>query len=156
VIYLDDYANLNGARIVGFGPRSSIYVEDANRLLEIYDAFKPNETNYSVYLREETPDSWHNTNELLGDIFIEAALPWSISLRVVDEQFNGGTHGYDPYENKEMHAVFLARGPDLVSSRVIPSFENIHVYPLVMEILGLEVPDDIDGRLGVLEGILKR
>ena len=156
VIYLDDYVNLRGARVVGFGPRSSIYVEDAERIAEIYDGLKTNETNYLVYRREETPDRWHNRNERLGDIFIEAALPWSISLRVVDIQFNGGTHGYDPYVNEEMHAVFFAKGPNLVPSRVVPSFENIHVYPLVMEILGLEVTHDIDGRLEVLEGILRK
>ncbi len=156
VIYLDDYVKLRGARVVGFGPRSSIYVEDAERVAEIYDGLKTNQANYLVYRREEAPDRWHNRNERLGDIFIEAALPWSISLRVLDIQFNGGTHGYDPYMNEEMHAVFFARGPNLVESRVIPSFENIHVYPLVMEILGLEVPDNIDGRLEVLEGILRK
>ncbi len=156
VIYLDDYVSLRGAQVVGFGPRSSIYVEDAERGAEIYEGLEANEADYLVYRREDTPDRWHNRNSRLGDILIEAALPWSISLRVVDIEFNGGTHGYDPYANEEMHAVFFAKGPDLVASHVIPSFENIHVYPLVMEILGLEITDDIDGRLEVLEGILRK
>ena len=55
-----------------------------------------------------------------------------------------------------MHAIFIGKGPNLVEGKVIPSFENIHVYPLIMEILGLEISNDIDGRLEVLEGILKR
>ena len=37
-----------------------------------------------------------------------------------------------------------------------PSFENIHIYPLICEILGLEVPEAVDGKLEVLAPILKK
>ena len=42
----------------------------------------------------------------------------------------------------------------LVRETTIPSFENVHIYPLIMEILGLEIPGEIDGNLNVLERIL--
>ena len=38
----------------------------------------------------------------------------------------------------------------------IPSFRNIHVYPMVCRILGLPIPEGIDGRVEVLEGILAK
>jgi predicted AlkP superfamily pyrophosphatase or phosphodiesterase len=65
-----------------------------------------------------------------------------------------GTHGYSQ-EYREMHGIFYARGPQLKSGLTIASFDSIHIYPLICKILGLPTPDDIDGKLEVLEPILK-
>jgi hypothetical protein len=54
-----------------------------------------------------------------------------------------------------MHAIFYAKGPAFRQGLTIPSFRNVHVYPLVCEILGLPVPKGIDGQLEVLESTLK-
>ena len=37
----------------------------------------------------------------------------------------------------------------------IRGFENIHLYPLMAEILGLKISDPVDGKLQVLKPILK-
>ena len=66
----------------------------------------------------------------------------------------GGEHGFNP-EFPEMHAIFYANGPAFRSGLTIPSFRNVHVYPLACRILGLPVPEGIDGREEVLEGTLK-
>ncbi|MFT7205233.1 MAG: hypothetical protein ACI8YP_003732, partial [Algoriphagus sp.] len=58
-------------------------------------------------------------------------------------------------EYPEMHGIFYAQGPQLKSGLTIESFDNIHVFPLICKILGLPIPDDIDGKLEVLESILK-
>ena len=86
---------------------------------------------------------------------MEAEPPYSISLRTRSADFSGGAHGYDPYRYREMHGIFYARGPDLVERIVVPRFENVHIYLLIMEILELETLMDIDGRGEVLAGILK-
>lgn len=65
-----------------------------------------------------------------------------------------GEHGFDPNE-KVMHAIFYAKGPQIKSGLTIDSFDNIHVYPLICQILGLPIPKDIDGKLEVLQPILK-
>ncbi|GMQ30563.1 alkaline phosphatase family protein [Algoriphagus confluentis] len=65
-----------------------------------------------------------------------------------------GEHGFDPKE-KEMHAIFYAKGPQIKSGLTIDSFDNIHVYPLICQLLGLPIPSDIDGKLEVLQPILK-
>jgi len=67
----------------------------------------------------------------------------------------GGEHGFNP-EFPEMHAIFYAGGPAFRSGITIPSFRNVHVYPLACRLLGLPIPEDIDGRIEVLEGILKQ
>lgn len=54
-----------------------------------------------------------------------------------------------------MHGIFYAFGPAFREGLTIPAFENIHIYPLVCEILGLDTPEEVDGRLEVLQPILK-
>ena len=53
-----------------------------------------------------------------------------------------------------MRALFVAAGPDIISGSTLQPFENVNVYPLVAEILGLE-PPKVDGKLNVLSKILK-
>jgi hypothetical protein len=59
----------------------------------------------------------------------------------------------------EMKAIFVAAGPDIRPGVVLKPFENVHVYPLVAKILGLDIANlktgPIDGNLSVLEGILQ-
>ena len=54
-----------------------------------------------------------------------------------------------------MHATCYAWGPAFKNPFMIPPFENIHIFPLISEILKLNIPDPVDGRLEVLENILK-
>jgi len=56
---------------------------------------------------------------------------------------------------KDMHAVFYAWGPHFRKGKVIASFENVHVYPMICRLLGLEYQHEIDGRVGVLKRILR-
>jgi len=65
-----------------------------------------------------------------------------------------GEHGFSP-EYEDMRGIFYANGPMVKSGNLIPAFENIHVYPLLATILGLPVPQGIDGKSEVLEPVLK-
>jgi hypothetical protein len=57
-----------------------------------------------------------------------------------------------------MHGIFYAMGPELKSSIQIQSFENIHIYPLLCELLGIKLysgkDDAPDGDIRVLQHIL--
>lgn len=66
---------------------------------------------------------------------------------------NFGEHGYSP-DYPEMHGIFYAWGPRIKQGFTIDSFENIHIYPLICELLGLPVPSDIDGRVEVLQAVI--
>ena len=65
-----------------------------------------------------------------------------------------GQHGYDARAMPSMKAIFYAAGPDIRAGATIAPFENIDIYPLIAKILGLRT-GKIDGKLGVLRGILK-
>lgn len=65
-----------------------------------------------------------------------------------------GEHGYSP-EYKDMHGIFYANGPQIRPGLQIETFENVHVYPLICQILGLPIPEDIDGCIEVLQPVLK-
>lgn len=66
-----------------------------------------------------------------------------------------GVHGYDPQAMPSMKAIFFAVGPDIRAGVRVAPFENINLYPLIAKILGLRF-GPIDGKLSVLEGILKQ
>jgi hypothetical protein len=52
-----------------------------------------------------------------------------------------------------MRAIFIARGPSIRDGVVVPAFDNVDVYPLLMRLVGLPAAsNDGDGdALGVLE-----
>ncbi len=56
-----------------------------------------------------------------------------------------GQHGYDPADPK-MAALFVAHGPDFKPGVVLPAFDNVDVYPLLMRLLGLQ-PEPGDGKI---------
>jgi predicted AlkP superfamily pyrophosphatase or phosphodiesterase len=65
-----------------------------------------------------------------------------------------GKHGFDN-ALPEMQATFYAWGPAFKKHVQIDAFENVHVYPLVAKILGLNITEKIDGELKVLQPVLK-
>lgn len=65
-----------------------------------------------------------------------------------------GEHGFSP-RNQEMWGIFYAKGPQIKSGATIEPFQNIHIYPLLCQLLGLPIPDGIDGKKEVLNPVLK-
>lgn len=65
-----------------------------------------------------------------------------------------GEHGFSP-RNQEMWGIFYAKGPLIKSGTTIEPFQNIHIYPLLCQLLGLPIPDGIDGKKEVLNPVLK-
>lgn len=65
-----------------------------------------------------------------------------------------GQHGYPL--RKEMEGIFYAFGSNIDAGVEISSFENIHIYPLICQLLGLDIPQDIDGEAGVLRKIITK
>ena len=111
----------------------------------------------TVYRRGRMPERLHyeRAGPLLGDIIIVPDLGWSVlPWGAADRPARDGyTHGWDP-AHEVMHGVFVAAGPRIGPGRRIDSFESIHIYPLLAELLGLTPNPDADGRLEVLAPIL--
>ena len=135
-----------------------LYAKDSSVILPTYNALLKEAEGYDVYLKENTPKDFHYNKtddrfNRIGDIILVAKLPYTFSLS--GRPSSPGKHGYDP-RLPEMRASFLAWGPAFKSGKKIKGFENVHVYPLVAKILGLQFDDkSTDGKLSVLKHTLK-
>lgn len=89
----------------------------------------------------------------VADIIVDTHAPHTFSSRPAEERRDGGTHGF--YGTREMDGLFVAVGPAFKDGLVIDRFENIHIYPLVADLLGLELLTPIDGEAEVLAPILR-
>lgn len=134
----------------------SLHAKDKADIKPLYKQLKKEAVDYEVYLKKKMPKKYHygakdDRFDRIGDIMLIPEWP-----RVFSRGKPGiGHHGFDPAKVKDMHATFFAWGPAFKSGLKIPSFENVHVYPLIAEILGLEYPEKIDGKKKVLQQVLK-
>ena len=130
-----------------------IFVNNPGDLDAIYDTLKARESRYRAYRRNELPEHWHYNHPRVGDILLVAEP--GHAFRKASTRDIYGSHGFDPYVSKDMGAIFYAWGSRIREGHRIPPFNNVHVYPLLCRLLGIEPPADIDGDIRVLAGILK-
>ena len=106
------------------------------------------------------PLQFHFKTSSLGDYLLLAEPGWMIiSNNDTNDGISNlrGMHGYNPIY-KNMHGIFYARGKDLKSGLQIPAFENIHIYPLICELLEISAysgkDDAPEGEIRILQNIL--
>ena len=114
-----------------------------------------------IWKKDEIPIRFHFNNGNTGEYLLLADEGWFITTQaeMEDNDFTLiGMHGYDP-QSPNMHGIFYAVGPDLKSGLQIPKFENIHIYPLICELLEIKpysgIEDSPQGDLQVLQDILQ-
>ncbi|MFH6969517.1 ectonucleotide pyrophosphatase/phosphodiesterase [Flavobacterium sp. FlaQc-28] len=101
----------------------------------------------------EVPKRLHyGTNPRAHDFVIEAKKGYSLVSKE-SQNIKGGTHGYDNNE-KDMHAIFYAKGPAFKVDKTVKTFQNVSVYPLIAHILGLQI-DEIDGKFSDVKSMLR-
>lgn len=135
-----------------------LYAKDTTTLAATYQALKK-EPGMNVYQLNETPAHWHyraadDWHQRLGNLILTPQLPNIFSIN--NRPISPGKHGFDNH-HPDMRATFMAWGPAFTTGTRITGFENIHVYPLIANLLGLPFDEKaIDGRTDVLKGILKQ
>lgn len=142
--------------VMNGGTQTHIYTQKTD---SVYAALKKQENHFKIYKKAEMPQRWHYDNVRTGDLLIVA----DPGYYILDQpksfgSWNStafGVHGYDPLVVKEMQGIFYAMGPNFKKGVRIKAVENIHVYPLIATILGLEI-SSIDGKLSELEGIYRK
>lgn len=158
-VYLNEFVDPDKAIFMERGPITLIYLKDKNDLKGYKKALQ--KVPYTkVYERKELPKKFHfKGSKRAGDLILLAepgAYIYPLKKRPeAIEMDTNGTHGYDPYLSKEMSGIFLAFGPNIRERGRIPGFQNIHVYPFIMKLLGLEVKKKIDGKETTLRRYLK-
>ena len=154
VVDLRRYADLSKVRVVSSGPVALIYAPDGETRERVYRSLKGKSRAFEVYRREETPPEWHYTdNPRIGDLVVVAQQPCDLVAN--DAAPRKGNHGYDPRRFPAMHGIFYAIGRNIKPKARVDSFENIHVYPLIARILGLQLPEKLDGSPAVLESLYR-
>ena len=147
-----DNLNLPGV-LDGKGPVVSFKVDSE-------DNFSINEFNIPnvsmVSSRNNNNLNYHNP---LYDYLLIADEGWMMYKNNHIEEYNGklpvkGMHGYDS-DYMNMHAIFYAYGSRFKENYKIETFELIHIYPLLCELLGVNPNANIDGDLKILKSILK-
>lgn len=137
-------------QVIGFEPLPG-------REREAEAALLGRRAQYACWRRHELPARWHyGSHPRVPPIVCQMdagwdALPREYVARRPDHA--RGSHGYDP-ALPEMRAIFIAHGPSFRSGATLPAFDNVHVYPLLMQLLGLP-PADNDGDIEVLRGALR-
>ncbi|RZM74823.1 alkaline phosphatase family protein [Pseudoalteromonas rubra] len=76
-----------------------------------------------------------------ADIVIETQAPRYFAYDDKDKHY--GTHGFAV--TPDMHATFVAVGPAFKQGVEIGPVKNLDIYPVVAQILGLDLLSDIDG-----------
>ncbi len=154
------------ARVVNNGALAHLHLEHVEEMEEVYQKLKKSENHFKV-VKVADREYYKNTEKYknrLGDLIIIPDLGHYLTTSngMVSYQNRSamfktdvfGEHGFSP-EYKDMQGIFFANGPMVKEGISILPFENIHIFPLLANILGLPIPDDIDGKLEILEPILK-
>jgi predicted AlkP superfamily pyrophosphatase or phosphodiesterase len=153
---LDTLIAMDSVRLAEGGPLANLYVWNApQRASVLRDSINRRMQHGHAYLRGELPKHLHyDKDPRVGDVVVVMDDHWQIgrASRPVRE---GANHGWDP-TLPNMHALFVASGPGIPAGKVIPSFENVDIYPYITELLGLKPATGIDGKPDRLKRLIQQ
>lgn len=144
--------------VSGGGMVVELHAKNKSAIRSTYKQLKKEANDYQVYMKSNMPKHLHYGRKddrygRIGDIILLTDAPKVFHFS--SRKPAPGTHGYDATKVKEMHATFYAWGPAFKKGLTIPAFENVDVYPVIAEILGLKYSHKIDGGKKLAEKILK-
>ena len=151
----DLFIGMNNGAIMNIHPKNPSQTDS------IFSVLKAKENRFKVYKTENSPhfdyipshENW-GPIQLIADEGLYFTSQQNINTRIKYNRSISGEHGF-PHQMKDMHGIFYGRGPQLKKGYVMKSFKNIHVYPLICEILGIQPPKNIDGKLSFAKSALK-
>lgn len=162
-VFLDEILDTKNSSVVTVNAGSQVhfYLRDAEQRDSLAAVLESGATTYDVVVPARFPRRWQFAHKRSGDLllvahpghyFRDGDRQSYMAKRRHAEKF--GVHGYDPDVEPDMMGIFYACGPNVRPGVTLPAFRNIHVYPLVARILGMQTPV-IDGRFRVLKRIYR-
>lgn len=113
-----------------------------------------NVAHLEVYKKSDIPQEYHySKNRRILDILIVADLGYTIVESYHQKYTGKGDHGYNN-SLPDMHPFFMAMGPAFRVNHTVETFNNVDVYPLICQILGIE-PAPNNGSMDIVQGLLK-
>ncbi len=148
VVWLDDYVDSTSIEVDEQSPLLTAWPDEG---LEdsVYRGLR-RAPHLTVYRRAKLPPRFRlEGSPRVPPIVALADEGWTLEWRAAAAQARAwssfGNHGYDD-SLPVMRAIFIAHGPAFRRGLVVPPFRNIHIYPLLAEVLGLH-PAPTDGTL---------
>jgi predicted AlkP superfamily pyrophosphatase or phosphodiesterase len=155
VIFLDEIIDLDHVEVIDWTPVAMIRPSEGRRM-EVYQQLKAAEGNYKVYLREDLPEEYRLKNHhRVPEIVMVADISYTISSRPFFDSRGvlSASHGYD-HREPAMHGIFFGKGPSLKEGFKMESFQLVHLYELMTNLLGIK-PASNDGDFEILKPVLK-
>ena len=119
---------------------------EAEKLLGAHD-------HMQCWRKGELPERFHyGSHPRVPAYFCLPGTGWLVHAEEPQWPATGGSHGYDN-QDPAMNALFIARGPDIADGIRLSVFDNVHVYPLLMRLIGV-APRPGNGDPAVLAPVL--
>ena len=157
-IVLDDYLDPAAVQVVDIGSLLTFNPAGAS-VEEAYHALAGRHPHLRVYKSAELPARYGLAGHpRLPKIVALADEGWTVTTRErlarrPPDRPWGGAHGFDPVV-QSMHGLFVAAGPRLREGLRVPPVENVHLYALMCELLGI-VPAPHGGDAAVVRSWLR-
>ncbi|HUQ49967.1 MAG TPA: ectonucleotide pyrophosphatase/phosphodiesterase [Terriglobales bacterium] len=154
-MFLEDYVDINSVMVADWSPVMALRAKDGNN--EALYAKLQKLPHAKVYRKAEIPAGLHyGQGPRIMPIIAIAEPGWtfySTQKRMLERKGEEkGAHGYNPAV-RDMHAIFIAHGPNFTAGKTVAPFENVNVYPVMAKILGLQ-PAKNDGSVKPLEKVM--
>ncbi|XP_030301258.1 ectonucleotide pyrophosphatase/phosphodiesterase family member 2 isoform X1 [Calypte anna] len=142
-------------------PRSSNNLKyDPKVIVANLTCRKPDQ-HFKPYLKQHLPKRLHYAyNRRIEDVHLLVDRKWHVARKAMDvyrkptgKCFFHGDHGYDNKINS-MQTVFIGYGPTFKYKTKVPPFENIELYNVMCDLLGLK-PAPNNGTHGSLNHLLR-
>jgi len=149
-VQLGSLIDTAGIRAGFSGPVTALHVSaEAGSAAAVRDRLNARLQHGRAYIREEVPERHHfRRSPRGGDVVVIMEEGWTLATSIINRaliQREWGEHGWDP-DLPSMKALFVIAGPGIPAGRTIPEVENVDVYPLMTQLLGLEPAGGLDGR----------
>uniref|UniRef100_A0A3Q3W5W2 SMB domain-containing protein n=1 Tax=Mola mola TaxID=94237 RepID=A0A3Q3W5W2_MOLML len=118
---------------------------------------KKADQHFKPYLKQHLPKRLHYANNRrIEEIHLLVDRKWHVARKVPEGKRHCGFSGDHGYDNKinSMQTIFLGYGPAFKFKTKVPAFENIELYNVMCDLLGLK-PAPNNGTHGSLNHLLK-
>ncbi|XP_029957856.1 autotaxin isoform X2 [Salarias fasciatus] len=118
---------------------------------------KKSDQHFKPYFKQNLPKRLHYAhNRRIEDIHLLVDRKWHVARKVPEGRRHCGFAGDHGYDNKinSMQTIFLGYGPTFRFKTKVPAFENIELYNVMCDLLGLK-PAPNNGTHGSLNHLLR-
>jgi hypothetical protein len=145
VVYLEDFVGRDAGKFIDYSPVLAIRAEP-DRAADIRTALA-RAPGLDVLSPEDLEELHYAGHHRIPNVIAQARVGWTIYSTRAFQRRSGpaspGNHGFHP-SLPSMRSLFIANGPAFREGLRVDPFENIHLYHLMTELLGL-VPAPNDG-----------